>query len=141
MRLSKDDDGTGESSSIGTQRKMLRSYAIENDFEIYGEYVDDGYSGTNFDRPSWKRLLKDIDARKVNLVITKDLSRLGRDYIMTGQLTEIYFPSRGIRYIAVNDGYDSDSPWSDIAPFKNIVNEMYARDTSKKRSAVHSRPK
>ncbi len=132
MRLSKDDDGTGESSSIGTQRKMLRSYAIENDFEIYGEYVDDGYSGTNFDRPSWKRLLKDIDARKVNLVITKDLSRLGRDYIMTGQLTEIYFPSRGIRYIAVNDGYDSDSPWSDIAPFKNIVNEMYARDTSKK---------
>ncbi|SET91657.1 recombinase family protein [Lacrimispora sphenoides] len=140
MRLSKDDDGTGESSSIGTQRKMLRSYAIENDFEIYGEYVDDGYSGTNFDRPSWKRLLKDIDARKVNLVITKDLSRLGRDYIMTGQLTEIYFPSRGIRYIAVNDGYDSDSPWSDIAPFKNIVNEMYARDTSKKiRSAFQTK--
>lgn len=142
MRLSKDDDGTGESSSIGTQRKMLRSYAIENDFEIYKEYVDDGYSGTNFDRPAWKRLLEDIDARKVNLVITKDLSRLGRDYIMTGQLTEIYFPSKGIRYIAVNDGYDSDSPWSDIAPFKNIVNEMYARDTSKKiRSAFQTKIK
>lgn len=142
MRLSKDDDGTGESSSIGNQRKMLRSYAIENDFEIYEEYVDDGYSGTNFDRPAWKRLLEDIDARKVNLVITKDLSRLGRDYIMTGQLTEIYFPSKGIRYIAVNDGYDSDSPWSDIAPFKNIVNEMYARDTSKKiRSAFQTKIK
>jgi site-specific DNA recombinase len=140
MRLSKDDDGTGESSSISTQRKMLRSYAIENDFEIYGEYVDDGYSGTNFDRPAWNRLLKDIETKKVNLVITKDLSRLGRDYIMTGQLTEIYFPSRGIRYIAVNDGYDSDSPWSDIAPFKNIVNEMYARDTSKKiRSAFKTK--
>ncbi|MDR0923721.1 MAG: recombinase family protein [Hungatella sp.] len=142
MRLSKDDDSTGESSSISTQRKMLCSYAIENGFEIYGEYVDDGFSGTNFDRPAWKRLLKDIEARKVNLVITKDLSRLGRDYIMTGQLTEIYFPSRGIRYIAVNDGYDSDSPWSDIAPFKNIVNEMYARDTSKKiRSAFQTKIK
>ena len=132
MRLSKDDDGAGESSSISTQRKMLRSYAMENGFDIYREYVDDGYSGTNFDRPAWKKLLQDIEEKQVNLVITKDLSRLGRDYIMTGQLTEIYFPSRGIRYIAINDGYDSDSPWSDIAPFKNIINEMYARDTSKK---------
>ena len=111
---------------------MLRSYAMENGFDIYREYVDDGYSGTNFDRPAWKKLLQDIEEKQVNLVITKDLSRLGRDYIMTGQLTEIYFPSRGIRYIAINDGYDSDSPWSDIAPFKNIINEMYARDTSKK---------
>ena len=142
MRLSKDDDGPGESSSISTQRKMLCSYAMENGFDIYREYVDDGYSGTNFDRPAWKQLLKDIEAKQVNLVITKDLSRLGRDYIMTGQLTEIYFPSRGIRYIAVNDGYDSDSPWSDIAPFKNIINEMYARDTSKKiRSAFQTKIK
>ena len=132
MRLSRDDDGEGESSSISTQRKMLCSYAMENGFDIYKEYVDDGYSGTNFDRPAWNQLLRDIEAKQVNLVITKDLSRLGRDYIMTGQLTEVYFPSRGIRYIAVNDGYDSDSPWSDIAPFKNIINEMYARDTSKK---------
>lgn len=142
MRLSKDDDGAGESSSISTQRKMLCSYAMEHDFEIYREYVDDGYSGTNFDRPAWNQLLEDIEAGKVNLVITKDLSRLGRDYIMTGQLTEIYFPSRGIRYIAVNDGYDSDSPWSDIAPFKNIINEMYARDASKKiRSAFQTKIK
>lgn len=142
MRLSKDDDGAGESSSISTQRKMLRSYAMENGFDIYREYVDDGYSGTNFDRPAWKQLLQDIEEKQVNLVITKDLSRLGRDYIMTGQLTEIYFPSRGIRYIAINDGYDSDSPWSDIAPFKNIINEMYARDTSKKiRSAFQTKIK
>lgn len=140
MRLSKDDDGTGESASISTQRKMLRAYAGENGYGIYGEYVDDGYSGTNFERPAWTRLLKDIEAKRVNLVITKDLSRLGRDYIMTGQYTEIYFPSRGVRYIAINDGYDSAGPWSDIAPFKNIVNEMYARDTSKKiRSAFQTK--
>ena len=140
MRLSKDDDGVKESSSISTQRKMLRSYAVEHGFDIYREYVDDGYSGTNFERPAWKQLLQDIEDKQVNLVITKDLSRLGRDYIMTGQLTEIYFPSRGIRYIAVNDGYDSDSPWKDIAPFKNIINEMYARDTSKKiRSAFQTK--
>lgn len=103
---------------------------------------DDGYSGTNFDRPAWNQLLRDIETKQVNLVITKDLSRLGRDYIMTGQLTEIYFPSRGIRYIAINDGYDSDSPWSDLVPFKNVINEMYARDTSKKiRSAFQTKIK
>lgn len=142
MRLSKDDDGTKESASISTQRKMLRSYAGENGFLIYEEYVDDGFSGTNFDRPAWKQLLADIEAGQVNLVITKDLSRLGRDYIMTGQFTEIYFPSKKVRYIAVNDGYDSDSPWSDIAPFKNIMNEMYARDISKKiRSAFQTKRK
>lgn len=108
-------------------------------FQCFQKYR---YLTSAFDRPAWKRLLKDIEAKQVNLVITKDLSRLGRDYIMTGQLTEIYFPSRGIRYIAVNDGYDSDSPWSDIAPFKNIINEMYARDTSKKiRSAFQTKIK
>ncbi len=142
MRLSKDDNEAGESASISTQRKMLRSYARENGYEIFGEYVDDGFSGTNFERPAWKRLLADIEGKRVNLVITKDLSRLGRDYIMAGQFTEIYFPSRGVRYIAINDGYDSDSPWSDIAPFKNIMNEMYARDTSKKiRSAFQTKIK
>lgn len=139
MRLSK-EDGTGESASISTQKKMLRSYAKENGFDVYREYVDDGYSGTNFERPAFKELLEDIERKLINLIITKDLSRLGRDYIMTGQYTEIYFPSKGVRYIAVNDGYDSESPWSDIAPFKNIVNEMYARDTSKKiRSAFRTK--
>ena len=109
-------------------------------YEIFDEYADDGWSGTNFDRPAWKRLLRDIENKKVNLVITKDLSRLGRDYIAAGQFTEIYFPSKGVRYIAVNDGYDSDSPCTDIAPFKNVINEMYARDTSKKiRSAFRTK--
>ena len=108
MRLSKDDDRVLESASISTQRKMLRAYAREHGFEVYDEYIDDGYSGTNFNRPAWERLLKDIEAKEVNLVITKDLSRLGRDYIMTGQYTELYFPSKKVRYIAINDGYDSD---------------------------------
>ena len=132
MRLSKDDDGAAESASIITQRKMLRSYAAEHGYVVFDEYVDDGWSGTNFDRPDFKRMIADIEAKKVNLVITKDLSRLGRDYITAGQYTEIYFPSKGVRYIAIHDGYDSDSPYSDIAPFKNVINEMYARDTSKK---------
>lgn len=139
MRLSR-DDGAGESASISTQRKMLRSYAKEHGFEVYGEYVDDGFSGTSFKRPAWEKLINDIEARRVNLVITKDLSRLGRDYILTGQFTEIYFPAKKVRYIAINDGYDSNSPLNDIAPFKNIVNEMYARDTSKKiRSAFQTK--
>ena len=85
MRLSRDDDGAAESASITTQRKMLRSYAAENGYLVYDEYVDDGWSGTNFDRPDFKRMIADIEAKKVNLVITKDLSRLGRDYITAGQ--------------------------------------------------------
>ena len=132
MRLSRDDDGAAESASITTQRKMLQSYAADNGYLVFDEYLDDGWSGTNFDRPDFKRMIADIEAKKVNLVITKDLSRLGRDYITAGQYTEIYFPSKGVRYIAINDGYDSDSPYTDIAPFKNVINEMYARDTSEK---------
>ena len=132
MRLSKDDDGTSESASITTQRKMLRSYAADQGFQVFDEYVDDGWSGTNFDRPDFKRMIADSEAGDVDLVMTKGLSRLGRDCITTGQYTEIYFPSKGVRYIAINDGYDSDSPYTDIAPFKNVINEMYARDTSKK---------
>lgn len=142
LRLSKDDEGTDESSSIKNQRKMLVSYAKEKGYIVYDEYVDDGWSGTNFERPDFKRMICDIEAKKVNLVITKDLSRLGREYIMTGQYTEIYFPSKGVRYIAIDDGYDSESPYTDIAPFKNVVNEMYARDISKKiRSAFTSKMK
>ena len=132
MRLSKDDEGEGESASITTQRKMLRAYAAENHYSVYDEYVDDGISGTTFERPDFRRMIRDIENSKVNMVITKDLSRLGRDYLLTGQYTEIYFPSKKVRYIAINDGYDSDSPYTDIAPFKNIINEMYARDISKK---------
>jgi site-specific DNA recombinase len=132
MRLSKDDEGKGESASITTQRKMLRAYAAENHYPVYDEYVDDGISGTTFERPDFRRMIRDIESGRVNMVITKDLSRLGRDYIQTGQYTEIYFPTKKVRYIAINDGYDSDSPCTDIAPFKNIINEMYARDISKK---------
>ncbi len=136
LRLSR-DDGEAESASIATQRKLLVNYAAQNGYTIYGEYIDDGWSGTNFDRPAFRRMLADIEDRKVNLVITKDLSRLGRDYIKVGQYTELYFPSKGVRYIAVNDGYDSESPYQDIAPFKNVMNEMYARDISQKiRSAL-----
>ncbi len=141
MRLSR-DDGTAESSSITTQRKILLSYAKENGFIVYDEYIDDGYSGTNFERPGFKRMIQDIEDKKINLVLTKDLSRLGRDYITAGQYTEIYFPSKGVRYIAINDCYDSNSPYNDIAPFKNVINEMYARDISKKiRSSFLARMK
>lgn len=140
MRLSKDDDGAAESTSISTQRTLLRAYAAQHGYIVHSEYIDDGWSGTRFDRPAFLRMIADIEAKKVNLVITKDLSRLGRDYIAAGQYTEIYFPSKGVRYIAINDGYDSDGTHTDIAPIKNVINEMYARDTSKKiRSALEAK--
>ena len=132
MRLSR-EDGENESASITTQRKMLTVFAKENNFIIYDEYIDDGYTGTNFDRPSFNRMINDIEENKINTVITKDLSRLGRDYITAGQYTEVYFPQKQVRYIAINDGYDSENAVNnDIAPFKNVINEMYARDISKK---------
>ncbi|MEG1773407.1 MAG: recombinase family protein, partial [Oscillospiraceae bacterium] len=113
LRLSKDDESGGESASITSQRGILTDYAEKNGFSVMGEYVDDGCSGTNFDRPAFRRMLCDIEQRKIDLVLTKDLSRLGRDYILTGHYAEIYFPSRGVRYIAVNDGSDSGGPDSD----------------------------
>lgn len=142
LRLSKDDYGINESSSISTQKKMLLAYAREHFYFVYDIYIDDGFSGTNFERPAFRRMISDIENKCVNLVITKDLSRLGRDYIATGQYTEIYFPSKNVRFIAINDGYDSESPLNDIAPFKNIMNEMYARDISKKiKSAFQTKMK
>lgn len=142
LRLSRDDAGSGESASIASQRRILTAYAQEHGFSVAQEYVDDGYSGTNFERPAFHRLLADIERGAINLVLTKDLSRLGRDYIQVGQYAEIYFPSKNVRYIAVNDGYDSASPYTDIAPFKNVVNELYARDTSRKiRSALDAKRK
>lgn len=131
-RLSKDDDQQGESVSIATQRAILSAHCHEQGYKIHDVYIDDGYSGLNFERPDFQRLLADIKARKVNLVLTKDLSRLGRDYIMTGYYSEIFFPTQGVRYIALNDNYDSLNPENDIAPFKNILNEMYAKDISRK---------
>ena len=136
MRLSRDDELEGESASISTQKQILRDYANEQGFLVVDEYVDDGFSGTNFERPSFKRMIEDIEDGKINCVVTKDLSRLGRNYILTGQYTELYFPSKGVRYIAIHDGVDTIREDNDIAPFKNIVNEFYARDTSKKIRAV-----
>lgn len=110
--------------------------------DIYKVYVDDGYSGLNFNRPGFQELLDDVDQGKVNMVITKDLSRLGRDYIMTGYYSEIFFPSKNVRYIAIADNFDSLKSDNDIAPFKNILNDMYARDISRKiKNSKHQRAK
>ena len=131
-RLSKDDELRTESTSIGTQRSIMTDYCLEHGYEIVNVYVDDGFSGLNFNRPGFQNLLEDIDRNKINLVITKDLSRLGRDYIMTGYYSEIFFPSKDVRYIAIADGFDSLNASNEIAPFKNILNDMYARDISRK---------
>ena len=134
-RLSKDDDLQGESASIANQRDMLESYCKQQGWEVAAIYQDDGYTGLNMERPDLQRMLKAIERRQVNLVITKDLSRLGRNYLQTGYLIEDFFPRNGVRYIAMNDGIDTMRENNDIAPFKNILNEMYSKDISKK---VHS---
>lgn len=136
LRLSRDDELQGESGSIQTQRMMLRQYAAEHGLTVADEYIDDGWSGTNFERPSFQRMIDDIEDGKINCVVTKDLSRLGRNYILTGQYTEIYFPSKGVRYIAINDNVDTLNGESELAPFLNILNEMHARQTSKKVKAA-----
>lgn len=141
-RLSKDDERQGESVSIGTQKAILKDFCERSGYEVYNYYIDDGFSGTNFERPGFQRLLSDIDNGEINMVITKDLSRLGRDYIMIGYYSEIYFPSHGIRYIALSDNFDSNNVENDIAPFKNILNDMYARDISRKiKASKHQRAK
>ena len=134
-RLSKDDDLDGESASIANQRDMLEHYCEKQGWEVVEVYQDDGYTGLNMERPDLKRMIKAIERRQVNLVITKDLSRLGRNYLQTGYLIEDFFPRNGVRYIAMNDGIDTLRGNNDIAPFKNILNEMYSKDISKK---VHS---
>ena len=131
-RLSLDDGNEGDSSSIRTQKMMLEQYVKEKGFHIYDYYIDDGYSGLNFERPAFKKMLQDISEGKVNLVITKDLSRLGRDHIKSSYFIEIFFPDNDVRYIAVNDNVDTLYDNNDIAPFKNILNDMYAQDISKK---------
>lgn len=142
LRLSSDDEKQGESISIGTQRDILVDFCQQEGYQIYDTYIDDGYSGLNFSRPGFKRMIEDVEKGVINMVITKDLSRLGRDYIMTGYYSEIFFPAKGVRYIALADDYDSEKGHNDIAPFKNILNEMYARDISKKvKHAKHIRAK
>ena len=141
-RLSKDDMLQGDSESIKTQKAMLTQYAKEHGFLIVEVYVDDGWSGLNFQRPDFNRMLDDIEAGKIDVVITKDLSRLGRDHLKVGHFTEIYFPMKNVRYIAVNDGVDTANKNNDIAALKNVMNEFYSRDNSRKiRSSIRARAK
>ena len=138
IRLSREDGDKQESESIGNQRLIIKRYLEENDLDFIDEYVDDGVSGTTFDRKEFNRLIQDIENKRINMVVTKDLSRLGRDYIKTGHYLENYFPEKNVRYVAILDGIDThlDSVNNDITPFKAIMNDMYAKDISKKIRSV-----
>lgn len=136
-RLSRDDELQGDSNSIVHQKSILEKYANDNGFQNIQFFVDDGWSGTNFDRPDWQRLISLVDNGHIGTIIVKDMSRLGRDYLKVGYYTEVLFPGADIRFIAVNNGIDSDNQQdSDFTPFLNIINEWYAKDTSKKIRAV-----
>lgn len=141
IRLSREDEEKEkyqESESIGNQRTLLMQYIRQNKLNFISEYVDDGVSGTSFDRPAFNRMIADIEAGKINMVITKDLSRLGRNYVQSGLYIENYFPEHEVRFVAILDNIDTafDNSNNDIAPFKSILNEMYAKDTSKKINSV-----
>ena len=132
-RLSQEDNAEGESNSIATQKKILERYCKEHGYTAIRHYdEDDGYSGTNFDRPGFQKMLADIKAGKIARVIVKDMSRFGRDYLQVGMFTDVLFPSLGVHFVAVNDGVDSTRGDNEFAAIRNIFNEMYARDTSKK---------
>ena len=136
-RLSRDDEQLGDSNSIVNQKKMLETYCEQNGYTNIVHYTDDGYSGGSFDRPDWKRLIEDIEAGKVGRVITKDMSRIGRNYLEVGYYTEIYFGQRNIRFIAIANGVDSNNQVSsEFAPFLNVMNEWYLRDCSRKIKAT-----
>lgn len=145
IRLSREDGDKEESSSVTNQREILKRYVSEQEnFFIVKEYVDDGYTGTNFDRPGFKQMIEDIEAGIIDTVITKDLSRLGRERLGVGHYTEIYFPEHNVRYIALLDNIDTyfDAGMNDMAPFKGVINDMYVRDISKKiRSSLIERKK
>lgn len=136
----KDDEDKEQSESIENQIKFLKRIVEEKKWILVDVYIDDGYTGTNFNRPAFQRMIDDIEKEKVNLVITKDLSRLGRDYIDTGRYVEKYFPSKNVRYIAVNDNidtFDRRNSNNDMTPFKSVINDMYAKDISNKvRTAI-----
>ena len=145
IRLSREDENkTDVSESITNQKSLLLQYVKENNLRVYDIYIDDGYSGTTFDRPGFNRLIRDCENKLVNMVITKDMSRLGRDYIKTGYYLEKYFPEHNIRYIAITDNIDTylDNSNNDIAPFKAIMNDYYAKDISKKiKSSLRAKQK
>lgn len=138
IRLSREDGDKQESESIGNQRKIIERYLKESGLSYTAEYVDDGWSGTTFNRPAFTNLIEDIKSHKIDMVVTKDLSRLGRDYIQTGYYIENFFPENHIRYVSILDGIDTfiDSTNNDITPFKAILNDMYAKDISKKVKSV-----
>lgn len=136
VRLSRDDDNEGDSNSIANQIKILEKYAKEHNITNYKIYKDDGYSGTNFNRPGFQEMLLDIENGNVSMVVVKDMSRFGRNYLEVGMYTEIRFPEFDVRFVAVNDGVDSERDDNDFTPFRNIINEWYAKDTSKKIRAV-----
>lgn len=145
IRLSREDGDKEESSSVTNQREILKRYVSEQpNFFIVKEYVDDGWTGTNFDRPKFKEMIEDIEAGIIDTVITKDLSRLGRERLGVGHYTEIYFPEHNVRYIALLDNIDTymDAGMNDMAPFKGVINDMYVKDISKKiRSSLIERKK
>lgn len=136
-RLSRDDGAAGDSNSIANQKKLLQKYAKEHSFGNTRYYVDDGYTGTNFNRPGFQKLLEDMDMGYVTVLIVKDMSRLGRDYLQVGYYADTYFPDRDIRFIAINDCVDSADGENELAPFRNVMNEMYARDISRKIRSSH----
>ena len=137
VRLSRDDDNEGDSNSIAHQIAILTKYIKDNNITNYKVYKDDGYSGTNFNRPGFQEMLRDIENGLVSMVVVKDMSRLGRNYLEVGMYTEIRFPEFDVRFVAVNDGVDSEREDNDFTPFRNIINEWYAKDTSKKIKAVN----
>ncbi len=136
-RLSRDDGQAGDSNSVANQKKLLTKFAKENKLGNTRFYVDDGYTGTNFRRPGFQQMIEDVDMGYVTTIIVKDMSRLGRDYLQVGYYTDTYFPERGVRFIAVNDMVDSSEGENELAPFRNVMNEMYARDISRKVRSAH----
>lgn len=135
-RLSQDDKQEGDSNSIINQKKILKKYALDRGYTNIQFYIDDGVSGTTFNRAGFQSMIADVEAGKVKRVIVKDMSRLGRDYLQVGMYTEIFFPEHDVHFIAVNDGVDSNQEDNEFTPFRNIINEWYAKDTSKKIRAV-----
>lgn len=131
-RLSKDDNKGTESNSITSQKESLTDYVKQRGWFLHKVYIDDGFSGVSFDRPAFKDMIFDIEKGYLNCVVVKDLSRLGRNYLDSGYYIEKYFPEHRIRFIAVNDSLDSNDGENDFGPFKNIINEWYAKDISKK---------
>ena len=136
-RLSRDDDLTGDSNSIINQKKLLEDYAREHGFTNCVHFTDDGWSGANFERPNWKRMIAGIESGEIGYVLVKDLSRVGRDYLQVGFYTEVMFREKGVHFIAISNGVDSERRESaEFAPFLNIMNEWYVRDTSRKITTV-----